>query len=651
MKKLFVFLVVLAITSSFISGVLALAVDNVYSNDFEGNVTTGWYEPWGGDISIANGTAYSGSKSLKISDRVNSWDSPSINFYNYIKDTGPGVYQLSAYIMADSLSDDDNDNYTRLILRGNEGTSFMNAYGSNYYCAVTPAAKLTEGQWRHFSGTFTVASRDIVDNTGLMYLCIDLLAPEEAQSVYFDNVTLVRTVPHHTALSIIPAEMILDIGQSKQLTANISSGVSYASSDTSIATVNSSGRVTGKAPGRVTITASYGDERSFCTVWVKSVPDGTYFVKNENSQKYLKNNNSSPTVSAFSSDNNQKWCITYEGSLQYSIVSLQGDKALTVIHNEYTDEVSGISLVDFTGAYEQCWEFEIFNDVEKLIIPMLNRRIDPDLYLAVDNNMLSLSNNIENAKKRWVVCPTRSLIVLNYYDQGFLKRLGNSVELIKNSTQVASNRFKSIYNLNIVNFYIPCESTVDICKKNTYGEVNRTTVDSPCTCGNSCTLLSNVHESIKHRIGNGDTITAIVFWTGHVLYEANGAESMSKHFKSSDIVVLNLGGIKQLENNPSSVVEDKRVKYSYTWLHELSHRLGCVDHYCYKKHNLMNPEIGPDGTIKCINEACDQCYFNRAQIRKCIMGDNDNTLESYSNSALYCGDCRSNINEKLASYS
>ena len=509
MKKLFVFFVVLVLTSSFFSGVLVLAVDNVYSNDFEGNVTTGWYEPWGGDISIANGTAYSGSKSLKISDRVNSWDSPSINFYNYIKDTGPGVYQLSAYIMADSLSDDDNDNYTRLILRGNEGTSFMNAYGSNYYCAVTPAAKLTEGQWRYFSGTFTVASRDIVNDTGLMYLCIDLLAPEEAQSVYFDNVTLVRTVPHHTALSIIPAEMILDIGQSKQLTANISSGVSYASSDTSIATVNSSGRVTGKAPGRVTITASYGDERSFCTVWVKSVPDGTYFVKNENSQKYLKNNNSSPTVSAFSSDNNQKWCITYEGSLQYSIVSLQGDKALTVIHNEYTDEVSGISLVDFTGAYEQCWEFEIFNDVEKLIIPMLNRRIDPDLYLAVDNNMLSLSNNIENAKKRWVVCPTRSLIVLNYYDQGFLKRLGNSVELIKNSTQVASNRFKSIYNLNIVNFYIPCESTVDICKKNTYGEVNRTTVDSPCTCGNSCTLLSNVHESIKHRIGNGDTITAI----------------------------------------------------------------------------------------------------------------------------------------------
>ena len=231
--------------------------------------------------------------------------------------------------MADSLSDDDNDNYTRLLLRGNAGTSFMNAYGSNYYCAVTPASKLTEGQWKYFSGTFTVTSRDIVNDTGLMYLCIDLLAPAEAQGVYFDDVTLVRTVPHHTALSIIPAEMILDIGQSKQLTANISTGVSYSSSDASIATVNSSGRVTGKAPGRVTITASYGDERSYCTVWVKSIPDGTYFIKNESNQGYLQTNGSTSFgVGALTGANNQKWEITYEGSLKQSIVSCDTNKEI-----------------------------------------------------------------------------------------------------------------------------------------------------------------------------------------------------------------------------------------------------------------------------------------------------------------------------------
>lgn len=78
-----------------------------------------------------------------------------------------------------------------------------------------------------------------------------------------------------TGVSVSPSSITLEKGSTKTLTATVSPSnatdkkVTWSSSNNSIATVSSSGVVTGKAKGSCTITASCGGKSSTCSVTVK----------------------------------------------------------------------------------------------------------------------------------------------------------------------------------------------------------------------------------------------------------------------------------------------------------------------------------------------------------------------------------------------
>lgn len=118
-------------------------------------------------------------------------------------------------------------------------------------------------------------------------------------------------------------------GATCTLTAPSTTGtITWSSSDTSVATVNSSGKVTGIKAGVVTISASVsGTVQKTYTVHV-CIADGVYRIKNANTGLYLGTygiiaDNTPVKLLAYSSNATtqlyQLWKITYLGSGYYSI--------------------------------------------------------------------------------------------------------------------------------------------------------------------------------------------------------------------------------------------------------------------------------------------------------------------------------------------
>ncbi|MDO5435670.1 MAG: Ig-like domain-containing protein [Clostridia bacterium] len=83
--------------------------------------------------------------------------------------------------------------------------------------------------------------------------------------------------------SLSKTKMSLRKGNSFTLTSNYAGGQTktWSSSNTGIATVSSSGVVTGKAPGTATISLKVGTQTLNCkvTVYALNVPSGTYYTK------------------------------------------------------------------------------------------------------------------------------------------------------------------------------------------------------------------------------------------------------------------------------------------------------------------------------------------------------------------------------------
>lgn len=76
--------------------------------------------------------------------------------------------------------------------------------------------------------------------------------------------------PTSEKLTLSTTSVTIYKGNTHQLTAKPSSGVTFSSSDTSVATVNSSGLIKGVSVGSATITAKYGTQSATCSVSVLS---------------------------------------------------------------------------------------------------------------------------------------------------------------------------------------------------------------------------------------------------------------------------------------------------------------------------------------------------------------------------------------------
>ncbi len=150
---------------------------------------------------------------------------------------------------------------------------------------------------------------------------------------------------------------------------------SWTSSNTSVATVNSNGDVTGVSPGTVTITAkkycgsTVGYKTASYTLIVNTLSSGEYFIENRHYEEFVQiDDNDAPSYNnnggiieiwPFDGGEYQKWVFTHVGDGYYKISSKKNGFAITVPQgNETTDNVDLI-LSPYTGLDRQKWTIEL----------------------------------------------------------------------------------------------------------------------------------------------------------------------------------------------------------------------------------------------------------------------------------------------------
>ena len=136
---------------------------------------------------------------------------------------------------------------------------------------------------------------------------------------------------------------------------------------------------------------------------------------------------------------------------------------------------------------------------------------------------------------------------------------------------------------------------------------------------------------LRLAVNMGTTTTTIVIWTGHIL--TDNAHSGSNWLLHS--VVMTPFNVTNPDNGyANESAQEVRTESVRTLLHELSHQLRAVDHYCY----------GRNGNDTCSNENCDICV-NKTEVRDCVMGNMG--IDGVEDDEIYCDDCQNTIREHI----
>ena len=198
------------------------------------------------------------------------------------------------------------------------GTNISHNNVSGYNISCGPTVKF----W--YVGTSTGNNA----NYGIL-VCYSSASVTSYCSVYSANNTDQSKRPSLTINYNPPTEVDLQEGTTRTLTPPSSSGtVTWSSSNTSIATVNSSGKVTGLKAGRTYVSATVnGIVQKIYAVYV-TIADGVYYIKNNVSGYYMSVKNGgiadgtqivqSSKTSSVANGLHQLWKIHYLGSGKYS---------------------------------------------------------------------------------------------------------------------------------------------------------------------------------------------------------------------------------------------------------------------------------------------------------------------------------------------
>ena len=411
------------------------------------------------------------------------------------------------------------------------------------------------------------------------------------------------------------------------------------------ATIHSgTGEIRATATGqiRINFTCSGTSASTYRVFTIASNAVGRFFFENvEFPNKYVQINNNNSMLDSgeiielhsFLGYDYQKWSVNYIANGYYKIVSKYSGLELTAPTG------SGNSVVTQTtpsDEYTHQWKFiKQANGTYKI-----SPRSNLNYYLAAGDLSSTADQDLEirrdqsDGRDEWCLNETNdsySLNIVHYYDLGYVDRFGNASSGIQDYQSICSAVLSELFNVNVSYSVTSLVSSADLCT----GSSN-TTIS--CIHADQNTISHKTQTSLRNDIGAGDSITTKVIWTGHVLEDnQNSTADPNTHTVLMTIYAVT-DSSKNYQNYPAATIREQRI---YTLLHEISHQLGAIDHYCYgtTTSNCNHPD-----------EECWICDKKLTNKPDCIMFDRMSDLEtrvSNGNFAdIYCYYCTNNAYSK-----
>ena len=537
--------------------------------------------------------------------------------------------------MKESPVDTEVYSANRYLLQKTAAGYIIKLLGSPY-CIAAPQSNV--------SGEGTVASR------------LTYLSPTEAQTntraqwqLYrYEGDPVNQLILHDYPTEMIESEIRTVFGYVRSTYIGSNGPVNYSVSEidnsiTNKATINSaSGELTAHSTGQIKLWANAGTIVQYTIVNITQNVVGRYFFNNvKYPNKYAQINNNNTMLDSgeiielhpFSEYDYQKWRVVYVANGYYRIVSKYSGLELTAPTGYGNDIVTQTYSSDNNT---HLWKFIEQSDGTYKISPKSNSNCflaAGDISSAADQDLEIRSVQSDGGDK-WYLDETNdsySFNIVHYYDLGYSNRFGNASSGIQDYQNICSAVLSELFNVNVSYSIAPLVSSADSCTG-----AGNTTIS--CIHSNDDTISHKTQTSLRNDIGEGDSITTKVIWTGHVLEDnQNSTADPNTHTVVMTIYAVT-DSLNNYQNYHPDIIREQRI---YTLLHEISHQLGATDHYCYgtTTGNCNNP----DGECW----ICDKKLTNQPD---CIMFERMSNLETKVKNGnftdIYCYYCMSNVYSK-----
>ncbi len=370
-----------------------------------------------------------------------------------------------------------------------------------------------------------------------------------------------------------------------------------------------------------------------------TISNGEYYIKNVQSKRYVDIKNQTMANGTiihqwqYHGHWTQRWKIELQSSGYHTISSVvSGTKYYLAVQNGSSSDGTPIVLKSGAVTSDMLWAISQTSLGYYKIVPKVGESLNR--IMAVVYNSSQSTNGLQikeltysndgHRSDEWLLLPALcSISPKHYYDTGFTVRNSShtAANLVENSQTIGAERFLSIFGLYLSPTYESFTSVTDTCKFGLYGSISAAHLDTiACPHSPSCQTGGYMLTNLINRKGSSTLEVPRILWTGHRM---SGTED-SFFDRGKKAIMITCSGAQSFANGGDGTIEEG---FAFELLHEISHSLDAIDHYCNKTRST-----------DCSNPHCDLCVYGRTTVRTCVMSKYIN-INDYSDQTLYCAEC------------